>query len=238
MLMMALMGRAADLHGNILQTDILGNISSGSCRCAIISDGQVRDQIVAIANSQGLGNKCAMLLLRATARGLRVAKSFAHCWAAAPDQKGPRMHCLWGNSAGPTRGRDCWGLGAVSGLLKLQTSTPLGCQPLARPTVANVLTMTLTLTPVLFVDFARTKRGQMTRSAGKSAYQGKPHISAPVRPRMQVAGLQCIKLQTAVASPDPQTRAFPGMQISWKTRSHNHRCAMVSQKSQPFQHVS
>ena len=42
---------------------------------------------------------------------------------------------------------------------------------------------------------------------------------APVRPRMQAAGLQCLKLEIAVAFPDPQTHAFPGMQVSRKTRS-------------------
>ena len=42
---------------------------------------------------------------------------------------------------------------------------------------------------------------------------------APVGPRMQAAGLQCLKLQIAVAFPDPQTRAFPGAQFSRKTRS-------------------
>ena len=46
-------------------------------------------------------------------------------------------------------------------------------------------------------------------------HQGNPYIresrmSAPVRPRMQAAGLQCLKLQIAAASPDPQTHAFPG----------------------------
>ena len=34
-------------------------------------------------------------------------------------------------------------------------------------------------------------------------------MSAPVGPRMQAAGLQCLELQIAAASPDPQTRAFP-----------------------------
>ena len=43
--------------------------------------------------------------------------------------------------------------------------------------------------------------------------------SASVRPRMQAEGLQCLKLQIAVASPDPQTRAFPGTELSRKTQS-------------------
>ena len=56
--------------------------------------------------------------------------------------------------------------------------------------------------------------------------QGNPHIReirilAPVRLRMLAAGLQCLKLQIAVASPDPQTRAFPVTKLSWKTRSPN-----------------
>ena len=55
-------------------------------------------------------------------------------------------------------------------------------------------------------------------------HQGNLHIRecrilAPVRPRMQAAGLQCLKLQIAVASPDPQTRAFPGTELYRKTRS-------------------
>ena len=41
---------------------------------------------------------------------------------------------------------------------------------------------------------------------------------APMRPRIQAAGLQCLKLQIAVTSPDPQTRAFPGTQ-GWTTGS-------------------
>ena len=45
---------------------------------------------------------------------------------------------------------------------------------------------------------------QMTRSSGISAYQGS-RILAPVRPRMQAAGLQCLKVFL-----DPQTRALPG----------------------------
>ena len=46
---------------------------------------------------------------------------------------------------------------------------------------------------------------------------------APVRPRMQAAGLQCLKLHIAVASPDPQTRASPVTQVSRKSRSpKNH----------------
>ena len=36
---------------------------------------------------------------------------------------------------------------------------------------------------------------------------------------MQTARLQCLKLQVAVAFPDPQTRTFPGTQVSRKTRS-------------------
>ena len=39
---------------------------------------------------------------------------------------------------------------------------------------------------------------------------------APVGPRMQAAGSQCLKLQIAVAFPDPQTRAFPGRLVSRK----------------------
>ena len=42
---------------------------------------------------------------------------------------------------------------------------------------------------------------------------------APVRPRMRAAGLQCLRLQIAVASPDPHTRTFPGTQVSRKTWS-------------------
>ena len=71
----------------------------------------------------------------------------------------------------------------------------------------------------------------MARSSGKSAYQGNPHIResrilAPGRPRMRAAGLQCLKLLLAVASPDPQTRAFPGTQVSrkiWSPKSRRPR---------------
>ena len=57
-----------------------------------------------------------------------------------------------------------------------------------------------------------------------SDHQGNLHIResclwAPERPRMQAAGLQCLKLQIAVASSDTQTRGFPGTQVSRKTRS-------------------
>ena len=48
-------------------------------------------------------------------------------------------------------------------------------------------------------------------------------ILALARPRMQAAGLQCLKLQVAVASPGPQTRAFPGTELSWNIRSPNHQ---------------
>ena len=37
---------------------------------------------------------------------------------------------------------------------------------------------------------------------------------------MQAAGLQCLKLQLAAASSDPQTRAFPGKS------GHPIRCAV------------
>ena len=36
---------------------------------------------------------------------------------------------------------------------------------------------------------------------------------------MQAARLQCLKLQIVVAFPDPQTRAFPGTELSRKLRS-------------------
>ena len=39
---------------------------------------------------------------------------------------------------------------------------------------------------------------------------------APARPRMQAAGVQCLKLQIAVAFPNPQTRTFPGTQLSMR----------------------
>ena len=59
---------------------------------------------------------------------------------------------------------------------------------------------------------------QMTRSSG-NPHVRENRILAPVRPRMQAAGLQCLKLQIAVAFPDPQARAFPGTELSRKTRS-------------------
>ena len=71
---------------------------------------------------------------------------------------------------------------------------------------------------------ARVRVRQMTKSSGKPAYQGREsRILAPARPRMQAAGLQCLELQIAAASPDPQISAFPGtsMELSRKTRSQN-----------------
>ena len=49
--------------------------------------------------------------------------------------------------------------------------------------------------------------------------QGNPHIRessilAPVSLGMRAAGLLCLKLQIAAAFPNPQTRAFPAMQVS------------------------
>ena len=82
-----------------------------------------------------------MSLLRATARGLHVAKSFAHCWAAAPDQRGPRLHCPRGNSAGPTRGRDCWGRGLFPDSRNFRPPPPpLAANLLDRMTVVVVVT--------------------------------------------------------------------------------------------------
>ena len=89
----------------------------------------------------GARKKVCNVLVEGNTRGLHVAKSIAHCWAAAPDQRGSRLHCPRGNTAGRTRGRDCWGVGAVSGLPKLQTfAPPLAANPLARMTVVVVVT--------------------------------------------------------------------------------------------------
>ena len=41
---------------------------------------------------------------------------------------------------------DCWGVGAVSGLLELQTFTPLGCQSSIRRIVAT-LVLSVAFTP-------------------------------------------------------------------------------------------
>ena len=59
-----------------------------------------------------------------------------------------------------------------------------------------------------------------------------PHIResrmlALVRPWMQAAGLQCLELQIAVASPDLQTRAFPGTQVSQKTGHPNSNTCVL-----------
>ena len=43
-------------------------------------------------------------------------------------------------------GMDCWGVGAVSGLLNLQTSTPPGCQSLVHRIVAT-LVLSVAFTP-------------------------------------------------------------------------------------------
>ena len=65
------------------------------------------------------------------------------------------------------------------------------------------------------------------KSVRSPYHQGNPHIReyrifAPVRPRMQAAGLECLNLQIAAAFPDPQTRAFPGTEFTQKTRSRKY----------------
>ena len=42
---------------------------------------------------------------------------------------------------------------------------------------------------------------------------------------MQAAGLRCLELQIALSLPDPQTRAFPGTEVSRKIRSPNIHAA-------------
>ena len=44
-------------------------------------------------------------------------------------------------------------------------------------------------------------------------YGTESRILAPGRPRLQAAGWQCLKLQIAVAFPNPQTRVFPGTEF-------------------------
>ena len=81
----------------------------------------------------------------------------------------------------------------------------------------------------LKVCIATSKRHSNERKADRFRWpdhQGNPHVReirilAPVRPRMQASGLQCLKLQIAVAFPDPQTRAFPATELSRKIRSPN-----------------
>ena len=53
---------------------------------------------------------------------------------------------------------------------------------------------------------------------GKNPHIGESRILAPEGPGMQAAASQCLVLQIAAASPDPQTRAFPGTHVSRKTR--------------------
>ena len=67
-------------------------------------------------------------------------------------------------------------------------------------------------------------------SDDKNPHIKESRILASVRPRMQAAGWQCLKLQIAVASPDPQTRTFPGTELSRKIRSPNlcTECMLVS----------
>ena len=48
-------------------------------------------------------------------------------------------------------------------------------------------------------------------------YTGKAACWPLVRPRVQPADLQCLKLQIAVAFPNPQNRALPGTELSQKT---------------------
>ena len=77
-------------------------------------------------------------------------------------------------------------------------------------------------TPFRKIEFSvsRAALSQTTRSSGESHIR-ESSILAPVRSRMQAAGLQCLKFQIAAASPDPQTRTFPGTQVSRKIRSPN-----------------
>ena len=75
------------------------------------------------------------------------------------------------NSAGPTRGTlgmDCWGMGAVSGLLKLQTSSPPGCQPLVHRIVVTL---------VLLVAFTPRKKRNNRKDGSSSGHSGWLHLS-------------------------------------------------------------
>ena len=68
--------------------------------------------------------------------------------------------------------------------------------------------------------------------------QGNPDIRecrvlAPVRPRMQASGLQCLKLQIAVAFPDPQPRTFPGTGFPGRSGHPNFGNSFIWGKSSP-----
>ena len=56
-----------------------------------------------------------------------------------------------------------------------------------------------------------------TRSSGKSAYQGKPHILAPVRFRMQAAGLQCLEPRLRLPFPTRKPAQFPKRRFPGKS---------------------
>ena len=60
---------------------------------------------------------------------------------------------------------------------------------------------------------------RLARKGSDEQISRESRILAPVRPGLQAAGLQCLKLQIGVASPETQTRAFPGTELSRKIRS-------------------
>ena len=102
-----------------------------------------------------------------------------------------------------------------------------------------IIITTTTIIIIINIISIISEIGGNRRSSGRSALlrqratllgwpdqQGKPHVResrilAPVGPRMQAAGLQCLKLQIAVAFPNPQTSAFPDTEVSRKTWSPN-----------------
>ena len=93
---------------------------------------------------------------------------------------------------------------------------------------------TLTLTDVR-IPFLGTPLVPLKRRPDQ---QGNPHnresrTLAPVRLRMRAAGLQCLRLQIAVAFPDPQTLAFPGTELSRKTRSPKLREGVETSRCVP-----
>ena len=73
------------------------------------------------------------------------------------------------------------------------------------------------------LTYSITKICREIRVQGKAAYR-------PQRPRMQAAGLKCLKLQIAVAFPNPQNPTFPVTEFFRNTLSPNRPTVHIPQR--------
>ena len=83
-----------------------------------------------------------------------------------------------------------------------------------------VMVMVIVIVIVIVVGVIVTRSHNIRYNYGR---QGNPltregRMLAPVRPRLQAAGLQCLKLQIALAFPNPHNRSFPGTHGSFLIR--------------------